>query len=131
MNQTQSTKQIVRFSSTGVKYYLAEFFRKGGEGGTPITASLVLPKKKVAFGPELLSSISVFFLALFGPVLARFGPFLIQFHAKTPIFAQLVEIFLGSNLNFKVADFLQKGAGAQHQILPFLANKSNPQRGEG
>ena len=71
------------------------------------------------------------FLALFGPVLARFGPFLIQFQAKTPIFALLVEIFLGSHLNFKVADFLQRGAGAQHQFLPYLANKSNPQRGGG
>ena len=55
------------------------------------------------------------FLALFGPVLARFGPFLIQFQAKTPIFALLVEIFLGSNFELQSGGLSAKGGGGSAQ----------------
>ena len=63
------------------------------------------------------------FLALFGPVLARFGPFLIQFQAKTPIFALLVEIFLGSNFELQSGGLSAKGGGGSAPIPPLFGKQ--------
>ena len=72
------------------------FSAKGG-GEVPPLPPLLFYQKTGNFWPYTTFTHFSFFLALFGPVLARFGPFLILFQAKTPFLAILGEIFLGSN----------------------------------
>ena len=80
---------------------------RGGE--VPPLPPLLFYPKTGNFWPYTTFTHFSFFLALFGPVLARFGPFLILFQAKTPFFALLGEIFLGSN--FELWTFCKGGGG--------------------